>query len=479
MRFSVRPVNHNPSEKSYRKAVIISLLALLSTSGCTLTQKIADLPVVAVRSAINGFTSEKSVDLVALQSDLLRFSDTFILTTSQATDELQLEAQPIKRDQQVLVRVRFSSDILALVTGANAIGNLVNMLVYTTSARFGVEDYWLPKVYGDSVMPLLKVLREQEKNIWDLAGEILTFDQRGELKKAIANSREKSKHTKGEIGSFASLSLVNDIIKSSAQTKSSFMPSSVFKLLDIDPLSGLDPATRELTETRLFGERAMFIVQHMPQLLEWQMELLVERTTKNQEVQQMVSNTTKIAIAGDRLSRTFEQMPSLISNEREKILAALKSEQQGLAELSKQVGLTMGEGSKMADATEKALKTFAGIVDQLDRSSSEPSSSEPFHIRDYAETALQIDVMMQHTTQLLSMLGPNFEPANIAKLSGLIDKITLQTQQRSQMVVEYAFQKAVLWVIISSLVLSLSLLAAGLLYKFLSFKIVSAAEHLK
>jgi hypothetical protein len=257
------------------------------------------------------------------------------------------------------------------------------------------------------------------------------------------------------------------------------MPSSVFKLLDIDPLAGLDPATRELTETRLFGERAMFIVQHMPQLLEWQMELLAARTSKNQEVQQMVSNTTKIAIAGDLLSRTFEQMPSLISSEREKIIAALKSEQQGLAELSKQVGLTMGEGSKMADSTEKALKTFAGIVDQLDRSSSEPSSSEPFHIRDYAETALQIDVMMQHTIQLLSMLGPNFEPANIAKLSGLIDKITLQTQQRSQMVVEYAFQKAVLWVIISSLVLSLSLLATGLLYKFLSFKIVSTAEHLK
>ena len=93
MRFSVRPVNHNPSEKSYRKTVIISLFALLSTSGCTLTQKIADLPVVAVRSAIKGFTSEKSVDLVALQSDLLRFSDTFILATSQATDGLQLEGQ--------------------------------------------------------------------------------------------------------------------------------------------------------------------------------------------------------------------------------------------------------------------------------------------------------------------------------------------------------------------------------------------------
>ncbi len=31
--------------------------------------------------------------------------------------------------------------------------------------------------------------------------------------------------------------------------------SSVFNLLAIDPLAGLDPATRELANTRLFAER--------------------------------------------------------------------------------------------------------------------------------------------------------------------------------------------------------------------------------
>ncbi len=479
MRLSFYSSNSKSNDINYLNTIIISVFALLSVSGCTLIQKIADLPVVAVRSAINGFTSEKPVDLVALQSDLLRFSDTFILASSQATDKLKLEGQSIKRDQQAFVRVRFSSDILVLATGSNAIGTLVNMLVYISSARFGVEDYWLPKVYGDSVMPLLTVLKEQEQSIWGLAEEILTFDQREELKRAIVNSRQKNIHSRGEIGSYASIPLVNDIIKSSAQAKSSFMPSSVFKLLDIDPLSGLDPATRELTETRLFGERAMFVVQHMPQLLEWQMELFVGRSTRIHEVQQMVSNATQIATASDRLSRTVEQLPSLITSEREKILSALKSEQEGLAELSKQVGLTMGEGSKMADSTDKALKTFSGIVDQLDKSSSEPSSSEPFHILDYAKTAMQIDAMMKRTTDLLSMVGPNLESANIAKISSLMDQITLQTQQRSQAVVDYAFHKAVLLVIISSLILAFSLLAVGLLYKVLSLKISSTAGQKK
>jgi hypothetical protein len=92
---------------------------------------------------------------------------------------------------------------------------------------------------------------------------------------------------------------------------------------------------------------------------------------------------------------------------------------------------------------------------------------------------MQIDAMMKRTTDLLSMVGPNLESANIAKISSLMDQITLQTQQRSQAVVDYAFHKAVLLVIISSLILAFSLLAVGLLYKVLSLKIISTAGQIK
>ena len=42
---------------------------------------------------------------------------------------------------------------------------------------------------------------------------------------------------------------------------------SVFSLFQVDPLSGLDPAVREIAQTRLFAERALFVAQKMPMLL--------------------------------------------------------------------------------------------------------------------------------------------------------------------------------------------------------------------
>ena len=45
-----------------------------------------------------------------------------------------------------------------------------------------------------------------------------------------------------------------------------------------DPLAGLDPAVRELTQTRLFAERALYVAQKMPLLLRWQTELLTINT---------------------------------------------------------------------------------------------------------------------------------------------------------------------------------------------------------
>jgi hypothetical protein len=65
----------------------------------------------------------------------------------------------------------------------------------------------------------------------------------------------------------------------------------------MDPLAGLDPTTRELAQTRLLAERAMFIAQRMPQIIQWQAELLTIRTAELPQVEQLVSNTTQLAAA--------------------------------------------------------------------------------------------------------------------------------------------------------------------------------------
>ncbi len=262
---------------------------------------------------------------------------------------------------------------------------------------------------------------------------------------------------------------MNEISQNSTEGRGSFLPSSVFALLDINPLARLDPATRELAETRLFAERALFIGQRMPELIQWQMELFALRATTTPEVKEVIAGTTLIAAASDRLSKTVEQVPGLISAEREKLVSALKSEKQGLGELSRNFGQTFTEGGKMADATGKALQTFQGILTQLEKQPSEPNE-KPFDINDYAATAVEINRMSLRLTELLKTLQVTLDPANMAKLSAEADALTLKTQQRSQAVVDYAFQMGLLLVALTAFIV----LASGLLFQWLSAKIRTA-----
>ena len=82
----------------------------------------------------------------------------------------------------------------------------------------------------------------------------------------------------------------------------------LYDQLRLDPLVGLDPATREIAQTRLFAERAFYVMQKMPQLLRWQLELLNANALASPVVQQVVANTTQLTASVDRVSRVAERL---------------------------------------------------------------------------------------------------------------------------------------------------------------------------
>ena len=85
-----------------------------------------------------------------------------------------------------------------------------------------------------------------------------------------------------------------------ARTKAK--PGSVFSLLKVDPLAGMDPAVREIAQTRMFAERALFVTQKMPMLLRWQTELLSVNAVEMPAVQQLVTNSTQISASVERFA---------------------------------------------------------------------------------------------------------------------------------------------------------------------------------
>jgi hypothetical protein len=448
--------------------LFLVMVTVLLTS-CTLLETAAELPVIAVRTLAKGFNSDKTYDPIQLQDDTLRYADNFISQVTQSADQLKMDGKPLTREYLVLVKVRVASDMLSLATGDNALSNLVSMIVYTQSAQASINQYWGPKVFGDSANSMLAVIKRLDSEIHKLAHHVLTDEQIDELSKTVTNWSHRHTINDSDFGMLASITSVNQILQSSSRAKKNNQNvTSVFSLLDLDPLAGLDPATRELTETRLFGERAMFLGQRMPQLLEWQMELLTIRTSRVPEIEKFINSADKLASAGERVSKTAEQMPSLLSSEREKIMTSIWKEQHGLSELSKQVSQAFGQGSLMATSTEKALKAYSDILRQMDQApKGTESASEPFHIKDYADAAVRIDGMTQRLTEFLRTLQPSLAPQNMSQLTKTSKDIVQQAQAGGRELVDYAFRMGIIFVVCTAVVVALVFLLTAFTWKTL------------
>ena len=406
----------------------------------------------------------KPVDTVALQNDLLQFADTFITSVSQALEHLKKpDGSAINRFDQVRLKSRLTTDMIALVSGSNQLGNLVEALVYVESLRIGIEATWLPSANNINELPLLTVLRQRQDNLEEIAHDVLTPTRMAQLQAAIEDWRKNRSSTDFDLGTFASFALVNEVI-AHTESKSAQSSNNVFALLDLDPLAGLDPAARELTETRLFGERALFLGKRMPQLMEYQMELLTMRTSEAPEVQTMVANTTQFATAADRLSQTFALLPGLIRTEREQWIRDFHSERQGLLELTQQAEKVTNGSARTAESAERAIQSFNRALELINGQPKRPVS-RPFDIRDYTDAASRIDGMSQRITTLLLELQKSVDGLDAKKFADLTDIVTAQTQQRTEAMVEYTYNKGLRFVLLACLMASISFLLTALVYR--------------
>src|SRR5213075_410136 len=110
--------------------------------------------------------------------------------------------------------------------------------------------------------------------------------------------------------------------------RASTSPTSLFGLLFLDPMASMDPTTAAIEETRNTAERAMYYTQRMPTLLNWQVELLAFDLIAQPEAKQLLTDTARFAQSSEIFSKTIEQLPKLIDEQR---TAAMKQLLDGLS----------------------------------------------------------------------------------------------------------------------------------------------------
>jgi hypothetical protein len=442
-----------------RWSILAALLPiLLSGAGCQLIKTTVSLPARTVSVVTPG--KDSKVNPLDLQLDLQRYTDEFITRIAQALDEYaQRVGTEEARVEAIQLKLTCGTALVGIASGPNPNANLLDLVSVTVLTRKNIQDYWMKTSNGPAFQPWLEVSRVLETNVWEIADRVLKPEQIDELRRAINQWYARNPDARN-----AFFARPNELASMTRTTPDK--ESGLESFFNLDPMAGLDPAVREVTRTRLFAERAMYTMQHMPFLLRLQTELLAHQLASMPEAQLVLSNTTQLSDSADRISRAAEsasqtvaQLPERITAERKKILEALDQQEGKLAELTAQVDRALVSGEKMSTSLNTTLITFDGLMKRF--GVGEPATnalpgtnSTPFNILDYGTVAGRVGDMAKDLNTLLTSVDQT-----TPRLASLSREATANAEQ----VVNRAFRLGLLLI----LVLLAGSLIAALVYRLL------------
>ncbi len=457
---------------AWRYTLWLLLLPLLIT-GCGLLRVRPSSPKAEIGSLVVGTNlDERANVLEVLENQVTRFADSYAAMVAQAVDDYTVgNISPPARIEAVRWKLGQATAAFVDASGANPALNALDLVVLATVSRMVMEDE-VSRVFGTNGLPLLAVQRQLETNAWTGVSRVLKPHQIQQLHGIIEDWRRQHPNQR-----YVAATRFRELAVAVGQTPqpSTSPPSSIFSLLFLDPLAGLDPTAAAIQETRQLAERAMYYSQRMPMLLNWQVQLLSLQLVNQPETKQILSDTERLTRSTEAFARVADQMPKLVNDQRQagiqqildglasertNLLAGLASQEQSTRALLAETRQTLDAGRDMAvsvQAATKSLDEFVRSVSPGTNSAPAATNSKPFNVLDYGQAAGQIGGMAQDLNGLLT--GVNQSAPELARLRG-------EATADAERVLNHAF-----WL---GLALSLIVLAgavlAGLAYRGLADK---------
>ncbi|HUC64338.1 MAG TPA: hypothetical protein VMA53_02845 [Stellaceae bacterium] len=323
--------------------------------------------------------AEQSHDL---QLRVMEFADRYAGRTKDAL--LDFQGSPDDRLRAQTWKLQQVQAAYTIASGPNPVSNALDMVVLASLSNMVVNDWPVTQRYGDRVRPLQQAHREMERQAWGLVKGVLTDAQTAQLHNIIINWRRENP-------GFRSVAYIrfNDLAKSTGAREAAAAgpgaESSLFSVLGLDPLTELDPAVREIAQSRQLAERSIYYFQHVPNLLDMQAEQFTDQVAAMPETKSLLASVDRASLVGDASERMVQSLPEILDREREALLAQLMQgfdERTGeIGTLSDNVRSTLVVGTETANAVHATLET----VDRI--STKKADTSRPFDIREYSEAA--------------------------------------------------------------------------------------------
>jgi hypothetical protein len=438
------------------------LIACLSVglTGCGLLRTAVETPGRLTSAVFDPGT--KAVDPRLVQQRLMRFADLLALEVTHATQEFSdLSGSTEGRLQALSWRLDYTSTMWRLASGPQAFAGLFDTIVLVTGVRAAHEEHWLTK-WGEADRPMVESLKRLEQAAWELCGEALQPDQLAEVRQIIerwmAGDRTSRITEAARIPSFV------DLADPSHKAGGGVM-SELTALVNVDPLVGLEPAVREVEETRQLAERGLYYLQRMPELLSVRVELQLLRSSRSPEVLGALESVQRVSEAAASLATTAEALPANVSAEREAAVAQIAAElsaqragllhdldqaREPLVELLDNAHRTLDSGQAMSASLTETLRVLDSFVARF-TSEPEPGAeakvpapapaaeaepAKPFDIVEYGVAAERIGVAAKELGLAISTLDRSLPE---------VQRVLDETVVRGERSVDHLFVRACQW----------------------------------
>ena len=383
-----------------RKPAPLSRLLILLCVVATL------LPGCAVTNRLfrDRAAEERAAALLQTQLAVMRFADEYTArVNAQVGVFQQATSDPGERLESQAWLVSQATAAFTIASGPNPELNAIDMLVFTSLSRMVIEDRWVGELYGARANGLLAEHRALETRIWDYARVLLTEAQTSELRSSI-----EAWHRQNPLGRAVPFIHLEDFAFATSETRrDTTSSSSIFSFLGIDPLSNLDPAVRELAQSRQLAERAVYYGQRAPMLVSMEAQRLAFELAVAPESVRLIDSVARIGNAAQTTSVLAADLPNLLAAERAATidqLTGILDERQGqLKALVAELRTALEAGGVTSDSVRETIVALDALMARFERPAPREGAppSRPFDVTEYTEalrqlgaTATQLQVLL-------------------------------------------------------------------------------------
>jgi hypothetical protein len=356
-------------------------------------------------------------------------------------------------------RVSQSTAAYTIASGPNPTINALDMIVLATLSRMVIEDQW-KQDFGALPQALLDTYRRLEQQSWSLVDGILDAERVQQLRGLIERWRKENPTARAvaqvRFEDFSALELRRD--------NETHGGGGLFAFIGLDPLSNLDPAVRELEQTRQLAERTIYYLQRAPALLDMEIERLVYQLAAMPEVERALTGVDRLSFAAQGVGDLATRAPAIIASERQAIIAdltrTLHTEQDRLQPLLLNVRDVLNAGTQTSQSLTSTVAALDALIARMQPDEpADPATAStprrPFDITEYTTTVRELGAAAERMQSLLVQLDTS---------SKGVEQITRAATQDVNGIIDRAFWRAVILILVLGLVATFS----ALLYRYWS-----------